>query len=108
MGSGLNTVLLFAPSVDPRISVKAKLGETEAGEGAAAGGLAQLLLPHATVGDLSACACICICRPVRSNAQRPFTYGTGNSSGVAAGQHAARPCSASTVSGCALRCNRRF
>jgi hypothetical protein len=31
MGSGLNTVLLFAPAVDPRISVKAKLGEGEAG-----------------------------------------------------------------------------
>jgi hypothetical protein len=31
MGCGLNTVLLFAPAVDPRISVKAKLGEGEAG-----------------------------------------------------------------------------
>ncbi|WIA23566.1 hypothetical protein OEZ85_000289 [Tetradesmus obliquus] len=31
MGSGLNTVLLFAPAVDPRISVKAKLGAGQAG-----------------------------------------------------------------------------
>lgn len=30
--SGLNTVLLFAPSADPRVSVKAKLGSGEAGE----------------------------------------------------------------------------
>jgi hypothetical protein len=31
MGSGLNTVLLFAPAVDPRVSVKAKLGAGQAG-----------------------------------------------------------------------------
>jgi hypothetical protein len=30
-GTGLNTVLMFAPSADPRISVKAKLGTAEAG-----------------------------------------------------------------------------